>query len=788
MTILLPNGARLALVLCAVPFVFTSAQQSRAIQTESGSSAADVHWSGEFGRPGIDGVVHVLALFKGDLVAGGDFSRAGDTPAANIARWDGVEWHAFGDGIEGEVFSLAVHDGMLVAGSWFVAAWDGTSWSRIGEGVEGPVYALATYNGQLVAACTSIVGPGGVTAARGVARWDGTAWTPLGAGVAGVVEALAVHDGSLIAAGSFVIPGYADAVNIARWDGTEWTPLGSEFQSETRVLLSAGNDLYAAVTGSPSVDGPVYSPLVHRWDGTEWHPLGSASAWNGWGEVNAIAIHGGTVVAAGYCGSSRKIARWNGTSWEPIFTSADPIYALCEREGRLFAAGEIHLGESSRYEGIVQWTGDLWDHVGGPRGAGIAGHVKAFASYEGSVVAAGDLLFAGDAPVRTIARWDGSEWQAFPCDFNGIVNALELFGGELIAAGTLHAEPGCPRVNRIARWNGARWDSLGPGLASGVPLAMTVFRGELIVGGDEMDIARWDGVRWRTLGAGIGSPASPSDRYWVSAFAIFNGDLIAAGRFRTAGVHPAYTVARWDGESWHALGMQLRSTDYYGVRSLAVHGGDLYAVGDFYPDDGEPHTMVARWDGTNWSVVPGRTDVRVLTTYGPYLIAGCCVSCGARGVRRWDGSSWELLGSGLSGSSYLGTARYGLVDALHVHGSSLFVGGSFTGAGGKASYAVARWEEDMVTPPLFTPAQPSPSSQNVAFEIYLPESGDVTLAIYDIQGRRIARLLEGPHGAGPYSVSWDGRTESGEPVSSGIYFARFEAAGTVCNSKIVRAR
>jgi len=59
---------------------------------------------------------------------------------------------------------------------------------------------------------------------------------------------------------------------------------------------------------------------------------------------------------------------------------------------------------------------------------------------------------------------------------------------------------------------------------------------------------------------------------------------------------------------------------------------------------------------------------------------------------------------------------------------------------------------------------------NIYFE--LPSRSDVTLDIFDVLGRKIASLVDEQLDAGSYSVIWDGRDNSGNMASSGIYFYR----------------
>ncbi|MCB0312434.1 MAG: T9SS type A sorting domain-containing protein, partial [Calditrichaeota bacterium] len=52
---------------------------------------------------------------------------------------------------------------------------------------------------------------------------------------------------------------------------------------------------------------------------------------------------------------------------------------------------------------------------------------------------------------------------------------------------------------------------------------------------------------------------------------------------------------------------------------------------------------------------------------------------------------------------------------------------------------------------------------------------DVSLAIYDLQGKKVAGLVDARQRGGSYQVQWNGRDNAGRVVSSGMYFYRIEA-------------
>lgn len=70
-----------------------------------------------------------------------------------------------------------------------------------------------------------------------------------------------------------------------------------------------------------------------------------------------------------------------------------------------------------------------------------------------------------------------------------------------------------------------------------------------------------------------------------------------------------------------------------------------------------------------------------------------------------------------------------------------------------------------------------PFSGDVHVRYELPSPGHVRLTVYDVSGRHIATLADGPSGAGLHRATWDCRSESGESVRSGVYFMKCEAEG-----------
>jgi hypothetical protein len=70
------------------------------------------------------------------------------------------------------------------------------------------------------------------------------------------------------------------------------------------------------------------------------------------------------------------------------------------------------------------------------------------------------------------------------------------------------------------------------------------------------------------------------------------------------------------------------------------------------------------------------------------------------------------------------------------------------------------------------PSFPNPFNPETRIRYELGASGQVTLAVYDVSGKRICTLVTTQQGPGSYGVVWDGKDDSGKEVASGVYLVR----------------
>ena len=72
---------------------------------------------------------------------------------------------------------------------------------------------------------------------------------------------------------------------------------------------------------------------------------------------------------------------------------------------------------------------------------------------------------------------------------------------------------------------------------------------------------------------------------------------------------------------------------------------------------------------------------------------------------------------------------------------------------------------------------PNPFNAVTTIQFSLPKENDVSLAIYDLVGRKVAEPLSNvPYESGGHFVIWDGKDSQNRPVSSGVYLYRLEVS------------
>lgn len=79
---------------------------------------------------------------------------------------------------------------------------------------------------------------------------------------------------------------------------------------------------------------------------------------------------------------------------------------------------------------------------------------------------------------------------------------------------------------------------------------------------------------------------------------------------------------------------------------------------------------------------------------------------------------------------------------------------------------------------------PNPFSTETTIEYAIPERAAVQLEVFNVLGQRVAMLVDEVQPPGRYDVQWDGRSDAGHPLASGVYIARLTVNGETRSDRI----
>ncbi len=747
--------------------------------TGTPASVGDDVWSTGFGAVNVAAYPTAVAVHGQQVFLGGTFTveMAGlpNDTFVRVARWDGSSWRRMGEGVDAEVHAFAVVGGDVYVGGEFTTAgdtpaaglarWNGTAWSEVAGGVGSSrswalvsVRALACDGARLFVAGTfDTAGTGdGAIAAQGMAAldlatgrwetWDGGLWfgTDPGEG-----HALALLGDRLYVGGTFDRAGSVDAASLAAFDlvAGSWVGLGAglrngDFIGTVDALAVDETSETVYVGGRFTAAGGVEASGVATLRAGEYGSLGGFTYYGDPGGANVVAVAhaGGRLYAAGTftAVAGIEVEQWavhDGTGWSVPAPLDNGVAALAAHGEGVVVAGLFGHSGDVRVPHAGVWTGSRWQTFGQGLGHDPASspHVYTLVATSTGVVAGGYFDQAGPMRAGSVAEWRDGAWLDLAGGMQsphalGEVFAMLQVGGDLYATGQFETAGGVPAAN-IARWDGQRWSPLGAGI-QGIGYALTMLGGRLYVGGGfylagdvtAFNVASWDPATstWSAVGSvptydgPVFALAALDERHLVVGGYFTK---LYAGRFQVSGInslvlfdtHAAPDPADpWTG---YARLPGVTASGLPGVVStLRVVGGDVHVGGSFDtagveswsdpPGRGLPASNLATWHVTAqdgcWSA-PGAADrpVKALASLdGRSLVVGggfgSVGSTAAAAVAEHDPvtGAWAAYGSGIG----WGSRGIRLVEALAQSPvAGMWVGGTFTVAGGEPSCGIALW-------------------------------------------------------------------------------------------------
>jgi hypothetical protein len=203
------------------------------------------------------------------------------------------------------------------------------------------------------------------------------------------------------------------------------------------------------------------------------------------------------------------------------------------------------------------------------------------------------------------------------------------------------------------------------------------------------------------------------------------------------------------------------------------------------------HAQISPMSGTLlefWTKNPHAEPRTVITRMDTYLPPDWTAQMIPAGMDSLEMGPMEALSRMLAVEA--GSEGIGMVD---LYEDVYAPNGDFLMRAGGLSFLV--WttgtgvqESEETSSVALAPPVPNPASGEVALSFSLPEPALVDLSIFDVAGRRVARVHSGIAGARTTTIIWDGLDSRGEKAASGVYFARLVAGGETRAQKIVLMR
>jgi hypothetical protein len=183
----------------------------------------------------------------------------------------------------------------------------------------------------------------------------------------------------------------------------------------------------------------------------------------------------------------------------------------------------------------------------------------------------------------------------------------------------------------------------------------------------------------------------------------------------------------------------------------------LFTTGSGHPislatNPGVPIDTVAS-DSSNWA----------LTRLYYELLNGGESTLDASDVDHWSGTEYLTV----SGREFLGA-----YDGVGIRIQEMHWRGTTPDYFALTDPAASADRGMLATIPLLRFAGPNPSRGGTSLAIAATVGEHVQLDVYDVAGRRVRQLWNGPIPAGRLTVAWDGHDTDGRQLSAGIYFAK----------------
>ena len=781
--------------------------QFAAVDGEPHANLAHVLASGRLARwaPGVGGevgygntvAVTALALHEHALYVGGLFSVANGQPRGDLAAVDvrSGELTAWNPGADGTVRCLLWHQGMVYAGGDFTVI-GGQPRSALAV-LDARTGVAGAWNPH--AAINRGYGPAGATRRLPSALATFAAQDSGLGSRARALPASALWQQVHVTVRSLVVHGHV------MFAGGDFDSLGGAWRNSIAAVdLRSGR-----ATAWDARLGPRRQYIAHG----DWE----------WPYVAAVVIRGDAVYAAGSFDTPadgfvrHDLACFDADSGKALaFDNGEPgwsmtVAAMALSRDHLLVGGSIYnIGGAVRVNVAeldpVTGRATAWN----PR---ADGPVEALAVSGNHVYLGGGFTCVHDWQARNCAAaLDVRTGRLLPWDpaVDGYVQSLAVAGNTVYMLGVFHTVGGQARglvaavdatTAELKAWNPGpmawTWPA-GPALAV---QGNTVYLGgyfDHLGGMPRVDVAAIDGT------TGLATAWNPQASDLVESVLPAGDRIYIGGIFRRVDNQLLHSLAALDATTGSALAWNPGATGMF-FTALAAKGNSIYVGGTLTSVGGVARSDLGAVDATTGLTLPWNPDVG-----GDYPAMNIVhiTSLAVQDTTVWAGGRFATIGGrSLPYLAALGATSGqpgawqaspdGIVHALCVSGDTVYVGGDFRSMNGVPHASVAALIRrtagqraitdvpgDPVGPqPLLLLARcvSNPVQSRAIIRYALARAGVVSIAVYDLQGRRVAQPLQAQFvAAGEHEVRIEAAT-----WRPGCYLCRVAAAGEVITRRLV---
>ncbi|MCK5218048.1 T9SS type A sorting domain-containing protein [bacterium] len=330
-------------------------------------------------------------------------------------------------------------------------------------------------------------------------------------------------------------------------------------------------------------------------------------------------------------------------------------------------------------------------------------------------------------------------------------------------------------------WNGSDWISLGECLNEDVTQpalwpSLHIYNDIPYVAWIENDasdvwqlyVKSWSGTDWNLLGASLNKNVSKSAN--APSLYIDKGTPYTAWMEYTLPGNAEIFVKSWQGSNWVQLGgsLNLDANQHGYSPSLYVDNSTPYIA---WAENKNliGNINVKTWTGSDWARLGGSLNMEVTrgafapslfvnnhTPYAAWVEESITTGHGQIRVKSWNGSDWDQLGNSLN--MEVNRAAFG--PSLFADNGTLNTAWFEYNTSGIQQIYVKYYT--VFTPSVYQPqsgsvitAYPNPGRDNIQFTWDGDQVEHVRIDIYNIAGKRVARLSDQFQAGESQILNWD---------------------------------